>query len=87
MERTMILILLLAVFGIIYSLYLSVYIGDLYVGFIMVLITLGISSTIYILGKRVNYRIIFYIWIAIIVIAVVVLMFQWTYNFFEGFRI
>jgi hypothetical protein len=87
MKKDDILILLLVIFGIIYSMYMSVFIGDFYVGFIFVLMTIGISATIYILRKSINYRIIFYIWIAIIVIAVVVLLFQWTSNFFESFRI
>ena len=87
MKKDGILILLLAVFGIIYSVYLSFFVGDFYIGFIFILITVGISATFYVLRKSINYRIIFYIWIAIIVVAVVVLIFQWTSNFFESFRI
>lgn len=82
-----ILILLLVVFGFIYSFYLTFFVGDFYIGFVFVLITIGLSSTIYVLGRSISYKIILYIWIAIIVLASTVLLFQWTSGFFESFRI
>ena len=82
-----ILILLLVVFGVIYSFYLTFFVGDFYIGFVFVLITIGLSSTIYVLGRSISYKIILYIWIAIIVLASTVLLFQWTSGFFESFRI
>ena len=82
-----ILILLLVIFGVIYSFYLTFYVGDFYIGFVFILITIGLSSTIYVLGRSVSYKIILYIWIAIIVLASTVLLFQWTSGFFESFRI
>lgn len=63
-------ILLLFLAGTIYSLYLSLQ-GGIFIGFIFVLITIGLSSTFYILNKKIDYRIIIYIWIAIVMIAVV----------------
>jgi hypothetical protein len=84
-EKLMLLILF--VFGIVYSTYLAIYLENLYIGFIFSLITIGLTSTVYVLGKNISYKIIFYIWIAIMVIAVVILLFQWTTEFFESFRI
>lgn len=85
--RGKLLILILAFFGITYSVYLAAFLEDFYVGMVFSLITIGLSSTIYILDKKINYRIIFYIWLAIILVAVVLLLFQWTTGFFESFRI
>ena len=83
--RGKILILFLLFFGTIYSVYLSLFLEDFYVGFVFFLITLGLTSTIYVIDKSISYKIIFYIWIAIIVLALVILMFQWTAFFFESF--
>jgi hypothetical protein len=63
-------ILLLMLFGLLYSAYLA-YEGGIFMGFVISLITLGLASTIYILDRRVNSRIIVYIWVAIVVVVVV----------------
>jgi hypothetical protein len=72
-------LLVLIVFGIFYSVLISLY-GGLYVGFVFILITIGFASTIYLLDKKFNYRIIFYIWIAIVVVAAITLFLQWVFN-------
>lgn len=74
-----ILLSILVVFGILYSAFISFY-GGYYTGFVFILITVGFASTIYTLDKKVDYRIIFYVWIAIIVIATVTLLLQWIFN-------
>lgn len=61
--------LLLFLFSISYSVYLS-FQGSFFIGFIFILISIGISSTIYLLDRKIDYRIIIYIWIAIVTIAV-----------------
>ncbi|MFH0928793.1 MAG: hypothetical protein V1818_00355 [Candidatus Aenigmatarchaeota archaeon] len=82
-----ILILFLVVFGLLYSSYLAVFTEDYYIGFVFILITLGFSSTIYVLDKNINYRIIFYIWLAIVLVSSVVLLLQWVFSAFELFRL
>lgn len=72
-------LLILILFGIFYSFLISIY-GGFYVGFVFILVTIGFASTIYLLDKKVNYRIIFYIWIAIVIIAAITLLLQWIFN-------
>lgn len=60
----------LFVFGILYSIYLSLYSG-FFVGFIFILMTIGFTTTIYMLDKKIDYRIIIYIWVGIVMIAIV----------------
>ncbi|MEM5778494.1 MAG: hypothetical protein QXD43_04215 [Candidatus Aenigmatarchaeota archaeon] len=74
-----ILLIILIVFGLFYSFLISFY-GGFYTGFIFVLITIGFASTIYLLDKKVSYRIVVYVWIAIIVIAAITLLLQWVFN-------
>jgi len=76
------LLLSLILFGFFYSYLLSFYAGG-FVSLIFVLITIGFASTIYLLDKKINYRIIFYIWIAIIVVAILSLLLNWTFNIFS----
>jgi hypothetical protein len=78
-------ILLLFFFGILYSIYLSLE-GSFFIGFIFILITIGITSTIYMLDKRIDYRIIIYIWIAIVTIAVVTFISIGIFKMVEVFR-
>jgi hypothetical protein len=80
-------VLILVGFGLFYSIYLSVFLGDYFVGFIFILITAGLSSTIYILDKKINYRIIFYIWLAIVVVALLLLLLKWSFEAFSMFKI
>ncbi len=68
-----VLICILLFVGIIYSILLSFLVG-LYISFILILITIGFASTIYLLDKKFDYKIIFYVWIAIIVTAISTLM-------------
>jgi hypothetical protein len=70
---------ILLVFGVFYSTFIYFY-GGFYVGFVFILITIGFASTIYMLDKKFSYRIIFYVWIAIIVIAAVTLFLEWVFN-------
>jgi len=72
-------LLILIGFGLFYSVLISFY-GGFYVGFIFILITIGFTSTIYLLDKKINYKLIFYIWIAIIVVAAITLLLQWVFN-------
>ena len=72
-------ILIFLIFGVLYSVYLSLYIG-FFPSFVFILITTGIGSTIYILDKKINYRIIVYIWIALITVAVVALLIEWVFK-------
>ncbi len=78
-------ILLLFLFGILYSIYLS-FEGGLFIGFIFILITIGITTTIYILDKKINYKIIVYIWIAIVTIAVLTFISVGIFQMIELFR-
>ena len=79
-------ILLLFLFGILYSIYLS-FEGGVFIGFVFILITIGITATIYILDKKIDYKIIVYVWIAIVTITVVIFIsinvFQMT-NLFKN---
>jgi hypothetical protein len=68
-----ILISVLLLFGISYSIILALY-TDLFVGFVFVLITIGFAATIYLLDKKFSHRIIFYVWVAIITTAVLILI-------------
>jgi hypothetical protein len=79
-------ILILVVFGLLYSFYISLYAG-VYTGLVFVLITIGFASTFYILDKNISYRIIFYIWIVIIVIATLVLILEWAFKITLLFKI
>jgi len=78
-------ILILFVIGILYSVYLLIQ-GGLFIGFVFILITIGITSTVYILDKKINYRIIIYIWIAIVMIAVVTFISTGIFRMVELFR-
>jgi asparagine N-glycosylation enzyme membrane subunit Stt3 len=60
--------LILIIFGLLYSIIIALY-GGYFVGFVLALITVGFATTIYLIDKKFDYRIIFYIWIAIIAIA------------------
>lgn len=73
------IILVLTAFGFLYSIFISIY-GGFYIGIVLALITIGFASTTYMLDKKINYKIIFYIWIAIIVVAVVTLFLNWIFN-------
>ena len=72
-------ILILIIFGLMFSFYLFLYSGA-YTAFVFILITIGLSSTLYILDKKINYKIIFYIWIAIIVIAILTLVLELAFK-------
>jgi hypothetical protein len=63
-------ILFLLLFGILYSIYLA-FEGGIFLGLITSLITIGLSATIYVLYKKFDYKIIVYIWIGIVTLAVV----------------
>jgi hypothetical protein len=78
-------ILLLFLFGTLYSIYLSIE-GGIFIGFILFLITIGFTSTIYILDKKIDYKIIIYIWIAIVTIAVVTFISIGIFQMIELFR-
>jgi hypothetical protein len=78
-------ILLLFLIGILYSLYLSTQ-GGLFIGLVFVMITIGISFTIYMLDKKTDYRIIVYVWIAIVTIVVVTFISIGVFRMAELFR-
>lgn len=78
-------ILLLFLFGIIYSVYLS-FEGGIFISVIFILITIGITATIYMLDKKIDYKIIIYIWIAIVTIAVVIFMSIGIFRMIEFFK-
>ena len=78
-------VLILFVIGILYSIYLLIQ-GGLFIGFVFILITIGISSTIYILDKKTDYRIIIYIWIAIVMIAVITFISTGIFRMIELFK-
>ncbi|MBN2202564.1 MAG: hypothetical protein JW700_00025 [Candidatus Aenigmarchaeota archaeon] len=80
-----ILIVCLLVFGLLYSAYVTIYTNDFYVGLVLALVTLGFSATIYILDKKINYRIIIYIWIAIVLIAIIALLLRLSFSAMEIF--
>ena len=67
--------LILIGFGLLYSALIAFY-GGYFVGFVIILLTVGFASTIYLIDKKTNYRIIFYVWIAIIVIASITLFLE-----------
>jgi len=73
-------IVVLLIFGILYSIYLSFYLGS-HTGFIFILITIGLAGTIYLVDKKVDYKIILYVWIAIIVVAAIVLLIELIFQF------
>jgi len=72
------LLLVLICFGFFYAILIAFY-GGIYTGFVFILITIGFASTIYMLDKKFNYRIIVYVWIAITVIAALTLLLQWVF--------
>ncbi|OGI11963.1 hypothetical protein A3K64_00630 [Candidatus Micrarchaeota archaeon RBG_16_36_9] len=78
-------ILLLLIAGISYSAYLSLE-GGLFIGFVFTLITIGIASTLYMLEKSIDYRIIIYIWIAIVALVVVSFISIGVFRMAEIFR-
>lgn len=78
-------VLLFLFFGILYSIYLS-FEGGIFIGFILILITIGITATIYILDKKIDYKIIIYVWIAIVTIAVVTFISIGIFQAVEIFR-
>ena len=80
------IILLMLIFGLAYSFYVTAYVGDLFIGFVLVLLTLGLSSTIYALDRKIDYRIIFYMWIAIIASVICALLFNWAFGLFGVFQ-
>jgi hypothetical protein len=73
------LILILICFGFFYSILIAFY-GGFYISFVIILITIGLASTIYMLDKKFNYRIIVYIWVSIVVVAAITLFLQWVFN-------
>ena len=78
-------ILFLFLFGIAYSIYLS-FQGSFFIGFIFILMTIGITSTFYMLDKKIDYRIIVYIWIAIVMISVLTFIFIGIFKMVEVFK-
>ena len=74
------------IFGIIYSTYLSFY-TSIYTGFVLILITVGFAGTIYMIAKKVSYKIIFYVWMAIIVFSVLFLILQWSMASFASLKL
>ena len=73
------LIIFLLVFGLLYSSYLYFYLGY-YTSVVIVLVTVGFAFTIYILDKSINRRIIFYIWIAIVMISMLIFLMDWVFS-------
>jgi len=71
--------LILIAFGLLYSILITFY-GGYFIGFVLALITIGFAITIYLLDKKFDYRIIFYIWIAIIAIASLTLFLEQVLN-------
>ena len=67
MKRINLLTLLL--FGLAYSVYLSTQ-GGFFLGLVISLITIGLTTTFYILDGRGNNKIIVYVWLAIVIIVV-----------------
>ena len=78
-------ILLLLLFGILYSLYLA-FEGGIFLGLITALMTIGLSTTIYILYKRINYKLIVYIWVGIVTIAVIGFISIGVFQMIDFFR-
>jgi asparagine N-glycosylation enzyme membrane subunit Stt3 len=70
---------LLILFGFAYSVFISFY-GGFYLGFVFILITIGFASTIYCIDKRINRRIIFYVWVAIMTTIVLTLIVELTFS-------
>jgi hypothetical protein len=79
MKKNNILILLLLLFGFLYSSYLFFYLGY-YTSVVIALLTIGFASTIYVLDKSINRRIIFYVWIAIILVSIFILFLHWVFS-------
>jgi hypothetical protein len=78
-------IFLLLIFGLCYSAYLA-FAGSVFLGFVFSLISVGLTSTIYILDRRLNSRIIVYIWLAIIVVVVSAYISTGVFNLANVFR-
>jgi len=66
-------IITLFIFGIVYSMLLSPYLGA-YTGFIFIMMTVGFVTTIYIAAQKSGYGLVTYVWISIIIIAEIVLI-------------
>jgi hypothetical protein len=62
-------LLALLLFGLAYSLYLSTQ-GGFFMGLVISLISIGLTTTFYILDRRGNNKIIVYVWLAIVIIVV-----------------
>jgi biotin transporter BioY len=56
-------------FCVLFSVFLAAA-GGFFIGFVFMLITTGMTATIYILDKKMDYRLIIYIWVAIVTIVV-----------------
>jgi hypothetical protein len=82
--KSLSLIALLA-FGLLYSAYLA-FEGSVFIGLVFSLISIGLTSTIYILDRRLNSRIIVYIWLAIIVVVVSAYISTGVFNLANVFR-
>lgn len=69
----------LIAFGFFYSLFISFYSG-FYIGFVLMLITIGFASTIYCVDKRIDRKIIFYVWVAIITASALTLLLDFVFS-------
>lgn len=76
----------LITFGLVYSVLISLYVSP-YVGVVLILITIGFAATIYCIDKRIDRRIIFYVWIAIISFSVLILVVEMVFNMINMLKI
>ena len=76
----------LIIFGFVYSIFISLFVG-LYIGVVLILITIGFAATIYCIDKRIDRKIIFYVWIAIISFSVLILLVGFVFNMISMLKI
>jgi hypothetical protein len=77
--------LLLLLFGFVYSAYLA-FEGGIFLSEVIALTTIGLATTIYVLSKKGNNKIIIYVWIAIVVLVVASYISIGVFNAAEVFK-
>lgn len=69
MQMNSIKFVFLLLSGLVYSSYLALEAG-IFMGLVFTLMTIGLTATLYILDRKMSYRIIVLIWLAIVIVVV-----------------
>jgi len=78
-------LMVLLIFGLCYSAYLA-FEGSVFIGLVFTLISIGITSTLYILDRKLSSRLIVYIWVAIIVVVISAYISSGVFNLANVFK-